>query len=75
MLSLHKTTQRFHLNNLTHQLDGVLFISHSELVTGGQPHFRMVITAQDGVSKRYVELVIDGLNQTMHFKLKKTNCI
>jgi len=35
--------------------------SHQVAVTGGQPHFRMVITAQDGVSKREVVLVIDGL--------------
>lgn len=39
-------------------------------VTGGQPHFRMVITAQDRVTKRYVELVIDGLQSNNALQAK-----
>jgi hypothetical protein len=61
-------------NSSTADWSAALSESFQVAVTGGQPHFRMVITAQDGVSKRYVELVIDGLqsNSALQPKAEQT---
>lgn len=48
-------------NSSTGVWSAALSESFPVAVTGGQPHFRMVITAQDGVTKRSVDLAIDGL--------------
>jgi hypothetical protein len=49
------------INLSTNEWSAALSESFPVAVTGGQPHFRMVITAQDGVTKRSVDLAIDGL--------------
>jgi hypothetical protein len=60
-------------NSSTNEWSAALSESFPVAVTGGQPHFRMVITAQDGV-KRYVDLVIDSLksNNTLQPKEDQT---
>ena len=60
-------------NSSTGVWSAALSESFQVAVTGGQPHFRMVITAQDGV-KRYVDLVIDSLksNNTLQPKEDQT---
>jgi hypothetical protein len=57
-------------NSSTGVWSAALSESFPVAVTGGQPHFRMVITAQDGVSKREVDLVIDGLQSNNALQAK-----
>ena len=58
------------INLSTGVWSAVISESFQVAVTAGQPHFRMVITAQDGVSTRNVELVIDGLQSNNALQAK-----
>lgn len=57
-------------NSSTGVWSAALSESFQVAVTGGQPHFRMVITAQDGVNKREVALVIDSLKSNSALQAK-----
>ena len=57
-------------NSTTGVWSAALSESFQVSVTGGQPNYRMVITAQDGAAVRNVNLVVDGLQTNPNLQAK-----